>query len=90
MGINNQGAFTGEASFDLAQYAFKGPKEQRLSLSVPIHYQKHLGGEHTPVIATVEAQIISKPAEEVRVSMRMDMMAILYKDLAIREYALQK
>ena len=54
----------------LAQYAFKGPKEQRLSLSVPIHYQKHLGGEHTPVIATVEAQIISKPAQEVRIPTR--------------------
>jgi len=65
VGINNQGAFTGEATFDVAQYAFKGAKEQRLSLSIPIHYQRNLDGESTPTIATVEAQIISKPAQEV-------------------------
>ena len=55
----------GDISFNIGQFAFKGPNEQRLQLDLVFHCSREGPGKAEEKLATVEAQILCKTAQKV-------------------------
>lgn len=51
--------FTGEVSFDIAEYAFKGKTQQSIRLSIPLKPSKTWAGTELDKEATAEISIFS-------------------------------
>lgn len=58
----------GEAIFDIASFAFKGPAEQRLDLSLQLQYTQGAAGSTKDLKAALEAQVVCKAASKVWLS----------------------